>query len=346
VKFLDNHFDLGVDCFDGNVAADSQGATTMTWDPERDDNSWDEDDFGGEPSPKIRHEQPPAIWPVFVALVGALVVGIGLQVVLIAGIVIFLLANGTKLQALGNDLIDAITSPGVFMVIAALSELGFAGAAVIGAWYSRQGLVNALGFGKPAVPLLALPVVIVGAMAPGVLGNVLASWVTQFLPHDTTFEQVFGRLTLTSAVPFVLFIGLAPGFAEEMFFRGYMQRRLSLGLSPWIAILITSALFGVVHLNPPQVVFAFLLGAWLGVIAWRTGSIWPGIVAHAAWNSMSVFWVVGERLLGFPEDPPLIPSIIVGVIVLGCFIASIWLLKRATPPGPDDGIPLAELAPD
>lgn len=317
----------------------------MTWDSERDDEIWD-DHSAEEPSAEIRIERAPAIWPVFVAYVGAVIAIFVLQAVLAVVVLVWLLANGANLQEIANELKDAIAWPGLFTVFASASQLVIAGAALIGAWCSGDRLVRTLGFGKPALPWFAFPIVIVGSMGPGLLCAVLASNVRQFLPEDPMLELVVGRLTWTSVVPFVLFISLTPGFAEEAFFRGYLQRRLLLRWPPRTAILVSAALFGLLHFEPHLIVFAFTLGLWLGVLAWRTGSIWPGILAHVVWNAGSVSWSAGEHLLELPENPPLIPSIVGGVVVLGCFIASIWLLARTTPPGPDDEILLAELAPD
>ena len=54
------------------------------------------------------------------------------------------------------------------------------------------------------------------------------------------------------------------------------------------AILITALIFGVIHINPAQVVNAFFLGLLLGWLFYRTGSLWPSICAHILNNSLSV----------------------------------------------------------
>jgi hypothetical protein len=37
-------------------------------------------------------------------------------------------------------------------------------------------------------------------------------------------------------------------------------------------------------------------------------------------------WHVGVQLWGFPEEPPLIPLILLGILVVVCFVASIRIL--------------------
>ncbi len=84
-------------------------------------------------------------------------------------------------------------------------------------------------------------------------------------------------------------IVLAP-LAEEIFFRGLIQSTLRQYTGrPWVAILISSALFGVVHSAvwttiPSLIVFAIILGYNYE----RTGRLLPSIVAHAIFNAIGV----------------------------------------------------------
>ncbi len=48
------------------------------------------------------------------------------------------------------------------------------------------------------------------------------------------------------------------------------------------AIGLSSAFFGIAHVHPMHMFFAFLMGVWLGWLAQRTRSIVPSIVAHFA----------------------------------------------------------------
>lgn len=76
-------------------------------------------------------------------------------------------------------------------------------------------------------------------------------------------------------------------FAEELFFRGLGVRVLSF-LGGSTAIGASALLFGLVHgllvALPPLVFFGLGL-AWVRL---RSGSIWPAIAAHAAYNGLGV----------------------------------------------------------
>ena len=85
-------------------------------------------------------------------------------------------------------------------------------------------------------------------------------------------------------------VGVVAPIAEEMVFRGAILRRL-LDITgrrmAWVAIVVSAALFGVVHGNMAQGMNAFLMGLMLGWLYVRTRSIVPGVVMHIANNTMS-----------------------------------------------------------
>ena len=58
-------------------------------------------------------------------------------------------------------------------------------------------------------------------------------------------------------------------------------------MKPLHAILIASAIFGIVHMNPIQIPFAFAIGLIFGWLYYRTGSVIPGIVGHFINNSIA-----------------------------------------------------------
>jgi membrane protease YdiL (CAAX protease family) len=63
-------------------------------------------------------------------------------------------------------------------------------------------------------------------------------------------------------------------------FRGYMQQRLVDRWGPAIGIVVTSIVFGIVHVMPHSIAAAMPLGFWFGYVAWRSGSIFPAMLCH------------------------------------------------------------------
>lgn len=77
--------------------------------------------------------------------------------------------------------------------------------------------------------------------------------------------------------------------AEEVAFRGYLQRALTTWRGPVVGVLVPSVLFALFHaLNPNVSLLALvniaLAGAIFAVAAERTGTLWLPIAYHYAWN--------------------------------------------------------------
>lgn len=116
--------------------------------------------------------------------------------------------------------------------------------------------------------------------------------------YKFSVADVMGEVAKTLVVSFVIF--LAGAAAEEMLFRGYPFQTLLRSWPLWVALLLASAPFALVHLLNPNVAPGFtfvntaLAGVWLGVAYWRTRSLWFPLGLHFGWN-----WVQGA-LLGSP----------------------------------------------
>lgn len=79
---------------------------------------------------------------------------------------------------------------------------------------------------------------------------------------------------------------LAP-VAEELVFRGAVLRSLLLWKPErrWLMIVLSALLFALAHINPAQMLHAFVIGLLLGWMYERTRSVIPGIVYHWANNT-------------------------------------------------------------
>ena len=79
---------------------------------------------------------------------------------------------------------------------------------------------------------------------------------------------------------------LAPVY-EELLFRGILLRRFTLRWSPQKSIIISSVIFGIIHLNPINVVFAFALGCVLGYAYLKTKNIFIPMLLHSFSNFLA-----------------------------------------------------------
>jgi membrane protease YdiL (CAAX protease family) len=191
--------------------------------------------------------------------------------------------------------------------------------------------------------------VLIGSIVPLAIGMGVAHLITFVFPPGPSFEELYENMTLGWAVPFVLFIALAPGIAEEVLFRGYMQRRFLARWKPWTAIVVTSVIFAIYHVMPHVMGLAFVMGIWLGYMAWRSGSVLPGMCCHALVNGAWNVWNIGIILGAFPaaEETPWAAYGVVGVVSLACMVFAIRMLANlpvAADIEPPTDLPTPELS--
>ncbi|MDE6497417.1 MAG: CPBP family intramembrane metalloprotease [Muribaculaceae bacterium] len=87
----------------------------------------------------------------------------------------------------------------------------------------------------------------------------------------------------------ILILGVAAGISEELFFRGALQRLLSLGgMKAHTAIWVSAIVFSAVHMQFFGFVPRMLLGAYFGYLLLWSRSIWLPAAAHAFNNTLYV----------------------------------------------------------
>ncbi|MBP3319262.1 MAG: CPBP family intramembrane metalloprotease [Ruminiclostridium sp.] len=94
---------------------------------------------------------------------------------------------------------------------------------------------------------------------------------------------------------------LCVGFLEELIFRGFLFKAMCRDSIGW-AVVVSSMTFGLGHIlnlvngsgmgiaeNLVQIICAVLIGFLYVIIFWRGGSLWPCIISHGVFNSLSAF---------------------------------------------------------
>lgn len=94
--------------------------------------------------------------------------------------------------------------------------------------------------------------------------------------------NVYGR----GAWAIVTVVVMAPLF-EEVIFRGVLLESTRVRYGVVAAWLLSSAIFGIVHVHPTVVVNAFVMGLVLAFIYLRTDSLWSAIILHAINNGIA-----------------------------------------------------------
>ncbi len=145
------------------------------------------------------------------------------------------------------------------------------------------------------------------------------------LPESDNPEGVFGFLLSVIATAVI------PAFMEEFGCRGIMFGIAEKTGGTTFALLVSSAMFGLIHGNFVQIPFAFLVGLILGIIRIKTGSLWICILIHGVNNFVSV--CMDYAFSGANEE---IGNIVYSVFLILCMIASLFGIALVSKKGKEE----------
>lgn len=121
-----------------------------------------------------------------------------------------------------------------------------------------------------------------------------------------------------------LTIAVIPALAEEFAFRGIIMGMFR-KYSDALALIVSSAIFGLMHGNIVQIPFAFCGGLVFGFIALKTNSLLPGILIHFFNNALSV------TLDLLANNTPLTENTVIlifnVIIVVLCILSAFFLVR-------------------
>lgn len=105
----------------------------------------------------------------------------------------------------------------------------------------------------------------------------------------------------TLKYPLVSFFQMAilPALLEEILFRGIILERFLMRYTARTAVLLSALLFGIMHLNPSQILAGFIAGCFLGFVYIRTRSIKYCILIHFVNNSLA--WLEHQLNTYYPD---------------------------------------------
>ena len=142
----------------------------------------------------------------------------------------------------------------------------------------------------------------------------------------------------------LIMIGLLPGIFEEVCFRAGLQNILTRWFKgPWIAIIITSVIFSLVHVSYYGFLVRFALGVILGFIFYYSENIWLSILFHFLFNGLQVTALYVFTLSGtkdpkdIEENFPIWAGLVALVLIYYLFMQfkKISLLQKAKVTGDD-----------
>lgn len=217
-------------------------------------------------APKEQNPKFPSFWQAL----GILVVTIFLEV----AIAILLLGAGLDLDS-GDPrgYVIVVLATGIALsCVLAYKKLGY-----------RQLFDPANRPFEAVVPPVAGPLVLY------CLGAYVLTWefenlTGRFLPVSESTQQDLANL-MSGGLPAIVTTCVLAPVVEEMMFRGVFLRGFLHRYPPWIAIGLSSLIFGLAHVDPGHALVASAMGVAFGWLYYATRSLWPSIIAHAVMNT-------------------------------------------------------------
>jgi hypothetical protein len=137
--------------------------------------------------------------------------------------------------------------------------------------------------------------------------------------------QLFMRFeSVTDFLFIVAMVGGLAGLVEELFFRGFVLQ----GIFRWTrkpagAIVLSSLLFAIVHIDFYNILPIILIALALGYLYYRSGMLWLNILMHAFYNSLQVigFYLFKQGWIGINlEEWTVSPSLALGSLTVSVMI--------------------------
>ncbi len=207
---------------------------------------------------------------------------------LLVGIIWALAQIGVDFSAVNTTIFNTVTAAVVY-IIALTIVIG-------GPWVIKKYRTTKEDVGLQRLPSwtelgLAPAGLIVYFITSALVTYMITLLVSGFDPAQTQnvgFEQLGQRYEYILA--FVTLVIIAP-IAEEILFRGYLYGKLKKYSPRWVAIIVTSALFGFAHGQWNVAIDTFILSLFLCALRDITGSLWPSIILHMLKNGIAYYFL-------------------------------------------------------
>ncbi|MDD6811944.1 MAG: type II CAAX endopeptidase family protein [Lachnospiraceae bacterium] len=175
-----------------------------------------------------------------------------------------------------------------------ISQLTIVIPALFFALFSKSGLNEMLGYHKIKISSALMAVLFSYLLMP----LVTAVNAISMLFVDNTVNAMSGDILQISFPVMLFLIGIFGPFCEEFVCRGMIFGGYKKSGSVFKAIVLSSLVFGLLHLNFNQATYAIVLGVCFSLLVEATGSLWASTIAHMVINTTEVCMMfLVERLL-------------------------------------------------
>lgn len=261
------------------------------------------------------------LWRVLLYLAALLAGQLALSVLITLAVVIVRAVSGAPFEETLNSLASGRLPPLVFLSLGLL-ELAYAtGLALLMGRFLDREPVETMGFSLARAGRDGALGLLIGLGAMALIGGaqVILRWSALAPGTGTAGSFLLDALALLPAAA-----------AEEVIFRGYVQRALTTWRGPVVGVAVSSVLFSLFHIfNPHLGVLGVLNIALAGAVfalavEWR-GTLWLAVAFHFAWN-LTQGPLLGMSVSGLAWN---------GLLALGSGGPALW---TGGPFGPEGGL--------
>jgi len=130
----------------------------------------------------------------------------------------------------------------------------------------------------------------------GICWMVCEWFAADFIDIEMSQKEIAQWDVISNSLIGCLFVSIIGPIAEELFMReGLLGCMLRSKVNPWVAIVLSGLVFGVMHANGYQGIPAICSGILLGILYWKTSNIVLPAIIHIINNSTSVvFDLMGD----------------------------------------------------
>lgn len=161
-----------------------------------------------------------------------------------------------------------------------LKKKKYIGILPYGTTYNRKAAVSLTMFLAPVMLVSTIIVNLISAVFQDVVGITFESGL-----EDMTAGGLFNSIILAFS------LAVIPAIVEEFCIRGVVLQPLR-RYGDKFAIVMSAAIFSVLHGNMVQIPYTLVAGIYLGYLCVATGSLWPSIVLHFINNMFSAVQLI------------------------------------------------------
>ena len=268
---------------------------------------------------------------------GSLTFGMSVALIGVGLLIVSKIYNIPPLAIISMDVADPnmLNPAKALQVISSIAI--FLAPSLVFAYLSDRKPMEYIGFKKPSPPVFwGLSFLLIFASLPmvGWLGHMnenmhlpasMASTEKAMREAEAQagkmIEKFLEMKSPADLIKMIFIVALVPAFAEELFFRGVLQRlMIQITRRPITGIIITAIIFSAIHGQFLGFFPRMVLGILLGALFWYSGSLWPGILAHFVFNGAQVVLVYLN-----PKYATMEPQYNIGLIVGSTFFVLLLL---------------------